>query len=146
VKDCYQANKLVKGKLKLGGKTVDLGKITMPILNIFASADHLVPPAATKPLNDLVSSTDKTLYEFQGGHIGVFVGSRSQKELAPAISKWLIQRDAPAPVKAAPAAKPAPVATAKPAPAAKPASVAKPAPAAKPVVAKEVSKKPTKPE
>lgn len=103
VKDCYQGNKLVKGKLKLGGKTVDLGKITMPILNIYASADHLVPPAATKPFNDLVGSEDKTLYEFQGGHIGVFVGSRSQKELAPAIAKWLIQRDAPAPVKATPA-------------------------------------------
>jgi hypothetical protein len=87
------------------------------------------------------------LYEFQGGHIGVFVGSRSQKELAPAISKWLIQRDAPAPVKATPAPKkPAPVATAKATPAAKPTPVAKPAPAAKPVVAKEVSKKPTKPE
>lgn len=108
VKDCYQGNKLIKGKLKLGAKTVDLGKITMPILNIYASADHLVPPAATKPFNDLVGSEDKTLYEFQGGHIGVFVGSRSQKELAPAIAKWLIQRDASAtvkvtPVKAAPA-------------------------------------------
>ncbi len=99
VKDCYQGNKLIKGKLKLGGKTVDLGKITMPILNIYASADHLVPPAATKPFNDLVGTEDKTLYEFQGGHIGVFVGSRSQKELAPAISKWLVERDATAPVK-----------------------------------------------
>ena len=99
VKDCYQGNKLVKGELILDGKTVDLGKITMPILNIYASADHLVPPAATIPFNDLVGSEDKTLYAFQGGHIGVFVGSRSQKELAPAISTWLIQRDAPAVVK-----------------------------------------------
>ncbi len=134
VKDCYQGNKLVKGKLKLGGKSVDLSKITMPILNIYASADHLVPPAATKPFNDLVGSTDKTLYEFQGGHIGVFVGSRSQKELAPAISKWLTQRDAPAPVKATLAPK-------KVAP-----TTAKPAPVAKAVVAKVVSKKPIKPE
>lgn len=93
VKDCYQGNKLAKGELKLGGKTVDLANISVPILTIYASADHLVPPAATKPFNDLVSSTDKTLYEFPGGHIGVFVGSRSQKELAPAIAKWLVERD-----------------------------------------------------
>jgi polyhydroxyalkanoate synthase len=93
VKDCYQSNKLVKGELEIGGMRVDLKKITMPILNIYASADHLVPPAATKPLNDLVGSKDKTLYEFQGGHIGVFVGSRSQKELAPAIAQWLEARD-----------------------------------------------------
>jgi len=93
IKDCYQGNKLVKGELNIGGKTVDLRNITMPLLNIFASADHLVPPAATKPLNDLVGTEDKTLYEFKGGHIGVFVGSKSQKELAPAISQWLKQRD-----------------------------------------------------
>ena len=93
IKDCYQDNKLVKGELKLGDKTVDLGNITMPLLNIYASADHLVPPAATKPLNDHVGTEDKTLYEFKGGHIGVFVGGKSQKELAPAISKWLHERD-----------------------------------------------------
>lgn len=93
VKDCYQGNKLVKGKLKLGNKTVNLKNISMPVLNIYASADHLVPPAATKPLNDLVGTEDKTLYEFKGGHIGVFVGSRSQKELAPTIADWLTKRD-----------------------------------------------------
>lgn len=103
VKDCYQGNKLAKGELQLGGKTVDLGNISVPILNIYASADHLVPPAATIPFNDMVSSTDKTLYEFPGGHIGVFVGSRSQKELAPAIAKWLVERDVGSEKKPAPA-------------------------------------------
>ena len=150
VKDCYQGNKLVKGKLKLGNKTVDLGKITMPILNIYASADHLVPPAATKPFNDLVGSEDKTLYEFQGGHIGVFVGSRSQKELAPAISKWLIRRDALAPVKATPVkAAPAKV-TAKPAEqepvkaTLKPKVATKPAATKKTITTKVATNKPTK--
>jgi len=93
LKDCYQENKLVKGELKIGDRTVDLKDVTMPLLNIYASADHLVPPSSTKPFNDLVGSSDKSLYEFKGGHIGVFVGSRSQKELAPAISKWLHDRD-----------------------------------------------------
>jgi len=93
IKYCYQENRLAKGELTLGGQLVDLRNITMPLLNIYASADHLVPPAAIKPLNDLVGSQDKTLYEFKGGHIGVFVGSKSQKELAPAISKWLHDRD-----------------------------------------------------
>ena len=83
----------MKGELEIGGKRVNLKHISMPLLNIYASADHLVPPAATRPLNDLVGSEDKTLYEFQGGHIGVFVGGRSQKELAPAIAGWLKARD-----------------------------------------------------
>jgi polyhydroxyalkanoate synthase len=92
IKDCYQENKLVKGELRIGDRVVDLKNITMPLLNIYAAADHLVPPAATKPLNDLVGTADKTLYEFKGGHIGVFVGSKSQKELAPALSQWLHER------------------------------------------------------
>jgi polyhydroxyalkanoate synthase len=94
LKDLYQDNKLVKGELVVGDKKVDLKNITMPVLNIYASADHLVPPDTTRPLNDLVGSTDKSLYEFKGGHIGVFVGSKSQKELAPNLANWLRDRDA----------------------------------------------------
>jgi polyhydroxyalkanoate synthase len=105
IKDCYQENKLVKGELKVGDKMVNLGNITMPLLNIYASADHLVPPSATKPLNDLVGSTDKSLYEFKGGHIGVFVGSKSQKELAPAISQWLHERNGDASKRKTPESK-----------------------------------------
>jgi len=93
MKDLYQNNKLVKGELEVGGKKVNLKNLNAPLLNIYATEDHLVPPAATKPLNDLVGSTDKELYSFKGGHIGVFVGSRSQKELAPAVAAWLKKRD-----------------------------------------------------
>lgn len=93
LKDLYQGNKLAKGELVLGGKQVKLSNITMPLLNIYAAEDHLVPPAASIPLNDLVGTKDKELYKFPGGHIGVFVGGRSQKELSPAIHKFLSARD-----------------------------------------------------
>lgn len=93
MKDLYQQNKLVKGDLEVGGKKVNLKNLTCPLLNIYATEDHLVPPSATTPLNDLVGSTDKELYSFKGGHIGVFVGGKSQKELAPAVTEWLKKRD-----------------------------------------------------
>lgn len=92
LKDLYQENKLVRGELEIGGRRVDLKRITMPLLNIYATEDHLVPPASSLPLNDLVGSEDKTLYGFPGGHIGIYVSSRSQKELAPRVSEWLIER------------------------------------------------------
>ena len=95
MKDLYQDNKLVKGEFELGGRRVDLKNITMPLLNIYATEDHLVPPDSSIPLNDLVSSEDKTLYAFPGGHIGLYVSSRSQKELAPAVSEWLTSRCMP---------------------------------------------------
>ncbi|GAB4145642.1 MAG: class III poly(R)-hydroxyalkanoic acid synthase subunit PhaC [Bacteroidia bacterium] len=93
LKDLYQGNKLIKGELELDGTKVQLKNLTMPVLNIYAEEDHLVPPAATIPLNDHIGSKDHELYKFPGGHIGVFVGGRSQKELAPAVTKWLKQRD-----------------------------------------------------
>ncbi len=93
MKDLYQHNKLVKGELEVGGKKVNLKNLTAALLNIYATEDHLVPPAATIPLNDHVGSTDKELYSFKGGHIGVFVGGKSQKELAPAVVEWLKKRD-----------------------------------------------------
>lgn len=93
MKELYQANKLVKDELIVGGKKASLKNINCPLLNIYATEDHLVPPAATIPLNDNIGSKDKELYSFKGGHIGVFVGSKSQKELAPAIAEWLKKRD-----------------------------------------------------
>lgn len=93
IKDMYQQNKLIKGQFVLGGKKVDLKNINMPAMTIYAKDDHIVPPATTKPIDKLISSKDKELLEFPGGHIGVFVGSRSQKLLTPAVAKWLIDRD-----------------------------------------------------
>lgn len=92
LKDLHQQNKLVKGELEIGGRRVDLKRITIPLLNIYPTEDHLVPPASSISLNDLVGGEDKTLCGFPGGHIGIYVSSRSQKELAPMVSDWLIQR------------------------------------------------------
>ncbi|PAB58969.1 class III poly(R)-hydroxyalkanoic acid synthase subunit PhaC [Anaeromicrobium sediminis] len=93
VNDLYKGNKLVKGELKLGDKEVNLKNITMPLLNIYAEYDHLVPPSSSAALNDLVSSTDKELASFSVGHIGMYVSSKSQKEIAPKLANWLLERD-----------------------------------------------------
>ena len=93
MKDLYQDNKLIKGELIVGEHRVNLKQLTMPLLNIYATHDHLVPPAATIPLNYYIGSKDKTIYKFEGGHIGVFVGGKSQKELSPAVTTWLKERD-----------------------------------------------------
>ena len=93
MEDLYQHNKLIKGELRIGDEQVNLKNVTMPLLNIYAVHDHLVPPSATIPLNDYVGSKDKTIYKFEGGHIGVFVGGKSQKELSPAVTAWLKERD-----------------------------------------------------
>ncbi|MDI6733186.1 MAG: class III poly(R)-hydroxyalkanoic acid synthase subunit PhaC [Planctomycetota bacterium] len=92
LRDCYQKNLLVKNQLKIGDKVVNLKNITMPVLNIFAEYDHLVPPACSRNFTDYISSKDKEIASFLTGHIGIFVSSRSQKEICPKLSQWIIKR------------------------------------------------------
>jgi polyhydroxyalkanoate synthase len=54
-----------------------------------AEFDHLVPTDASKPLTEAVSSSDKETLVFPTGHTGIFVGSKSQKEVCPRIAEWL---------------------------------------------------------
>jgi polyhydroxyalkanoate synthase len=89
MRDTYIENKLVKGEMKIGDRFIDLKKITCPILNVFASRDHLVPPSASRPFASLVSSSDVETVEFQTGHIGIFTSHKSQTEYAPMIGNWL---------------------------------------------------------
>jgi polyhydroxyalkanoate synthase len=92
VRDFFRDNRLVRGTLEIAGRAVDARRIACPVLNIYASQDHIVPPSASKPLGELVGSRDYTPFEFQGGHIGIYV-SRSAQELLPrTIAAWLGSR------------------------------------------------------
>jgi polyhydroxyalkanoate synthase subunit PhaC len=92
IKDLWRDNKLIKGEFELGGHLVNLKNITMPFLNIYATEDNIIPNTSTKPVMKLIGSKDKEEYAFPGGHIGVFVGGKSQKELGPKVAQWVIDR------------------------------------------------------
>ncbi len=92
VKDFYQANKLIEGGLTIGSKAVSLKNIKAPVLNIFAEQDHLVPPNASRALRGRTGSDDYTELAFKGGHIGIYVSGRAQREVPSAIHDWLAKR------------------------------------------------------
>ncbi|SLM32336.1 Poly-beta-hydroxybutyrate polymerase (modular protein) [Desulfamplus magnetovallimortis] len=93
IRDCYQENKLIQSKLKVGDKLVDLKNITMPLLNIYGKFDHLVPPEACNKLVDAVASKDTEDICLNTGHIGIYVSSKCQEAFAPKIVQWLKDRD-----------------------------------------------------
>jgi len=92
IKQFYQDNGFVNGGIEIAGERVDLGFVDMPILNIYAEQDHLVPPDASRALKQLVGSRDYSELSFRGGHIGIYVSGRAQKEVPRAISDWLRAR------------------------------------------------------
>ncbi len=91
-KQFFQENRFVTGGAKVGGREVHLGLVDMPILNIFAEQDHLVPPDASRALKALAGTDDYTELSFRGGHIGIYVSGRAQKEVPQTIHEWLAKR------------------------------------------------------
>jgi poly[(R)-3-hydroxyalkanoate] polymerase subunit PhaC len=85
----YQENRLMRGTLELGGRVVDLKSIRQPLLNLYAKADHLVPPAACAVMSRYVGSTDYTACAIDTGHIGMYVSRKAREEIPERIISWL---------------------------------------------------------
>jgi polyhydroxyalkanoate synthase len=92
LKDLYQDNKLINNAFVINGRKVNLSDITMPVLNIFAKDDHIIPPATSRALGAKVGTKDYSELPLAGGHVGVFVGGKSQALLGSGIAKWLTER------------------------------------------------------
>ena len=92
IRQFYQRNGFVNGGITIGDNEVHLGLVEMPVLNIYAEQDHLVPPDASRALKGLVGTDDYTELSFRGGHIGIYVSGRAQKEVPQTIHDWLSQR------------------------------------------------------
>jgi polyhydroxyalkanoate synthase subunit PhaC len=93
LKDLYQQNLLIQGKMEVGDRRVDLKQVDMPLLNIYGRYDHLVPPESCDLLSRRVGSVDTEDICLDTGHVGIYVSSRFQKKLIPRIAAWLAQRD-----------------------------------------------------
>jgi polyhydroxyalkanoate synthase len=89
---CYQENRLAHNCLELAGRSIQLEALRMPMLNLIGARDHLVPPAASLALQSLVGSRDFTTLQLDLGHIGMYVSARAQREVPPAIARWLESR------------------------------------------------------
>ena len=88
----FQQNALVQGRLEIGGKAIDLSTLSMPILNVYAANDHLVPPASSTALAKFAGKCDYHEKRFEGGHIGLLVSRDAQQTVLPEIGQWLSDR------------------------------------------------------
>jgi poly[(R)-3-hydroxyalkanoate] polymerase subunit PhaC len=88
----YQQNRLIKNSLRLAGQRVQLNTLSMPILNVVAQHDHLVPDSSAMVLEQYVASEDYTSLVLSCGHIGMFISERSRRQLTLGITDWLTCR------------------------------------------------------
>jgi polyhydroxyalkanoate synthase len=101
----YQENGFVAGTLCLGGRAVRLRDIRMPVLNLYARQDHIVPPAACAALGKYVGSTDYSDLAVATGHIGMYVSRAAREEIPARITGWLSEHERGAPRRARRAAR-----------------------------------------
>jgi polyhydroxyalkanoate synthase subunit PhaC len=92
IRDCYQENLLCQNKMEVGGRLVDLKRITSALLIIAAAKDHICPADSATLLQDLVSSADKETIILPSGHVGIVSGGVASKFLWPALGDWLVAR------------------------------------------------------
>lgn len=87
--DLYHENRLVRGCFRVAGEPVDLAAIACPVLNIFGTLDHIIPPPCSRALGQVPGARDYQELEVPTGHVGVFVSERARDIVAPAIVRWL---------------------------------------------------------
>jgi len=88
--DFYVNNSFMKKEYALGNEKLSWSAIQMPLLNVYALDDHLVPASAAIALRQVVESNPH--YEelsIPAGHIGLFVGRKSAETLPVQIKEWL---------------------------------------------------------
>lgn len=84
---CFHENRLIEGRLEIGGRRVQLERITAPTLLVTGGSDHLVPPETSEPLAQRLLAAE--VMRFPSGHIGLSVSSAAHKTLWPAACDWL---------------------------------------------------------
>lgn len=89
IKDFYQKNKLIQGEIYLDNQQIDLKELKIPILNIMAEQDEIVPVSATRVLKKYIGSEKYTEVFFPSGHIGIYVSEKVGKAMPTAIARWI---------------------------------------------------------
>lgn len=85
----FHENRLVSGPLQLAGSPVDIAGIRQPVLNVYATRDHIVPPSAARALGDLLPDAPYAELAVEAGHIGIYVSRKASTQVPRRIANWL---------------------------------------------------------
>ena len=98
----HRADPFAEGGAMLDDDRYDPSGLTLPLLNVYARDDGIVPPGASVRLGTLApaarlsshvrlsSHARHSIREFPGGHFDLFTGHRARTELLPDVAAWLI--------------------------------------------------------
>lgn len=88
----FKENRLVKGTFVALGKTISLKEITIPVYMLGGEADDITPPEQVFKAEHYLGTPKNEMARklVPGGHIGLFMGSKTLKTAWPEISQWIL--------------------------------------------------------
>lgn len=89
----YKENALLQGRFLIDNQKIDLRSITMPVLNVMASEDHIVPPRASRVLGSQLPFAAVSQRTLPAGHIGIYLSQKTCKRLPKLIAVWLKKKE-----------------------------------------------------
>lgn len=89
-----RSNALATGVVELGGRSIELARIDVPVLVVAGLGDTLAPTGAVSHLVDLLTgSPDVQLVQAPGGHLGVLTGRAARRTSWPAMEGFYGRHD-----------------------------------------------------
>ncbi|MGO9008027.1 MAG: alpha/beta fold hydrolase [Beijerinckiaceae bacterium] len=91
----YRENRLCRGTLSIGGRTLGPTSLQIPTLAIVNTGDEIAPLASIAPFIDKIENTDTRIIEYPGEvgvvlqHLGMLVGREAFARIWPQIISWL---------------------------------------------------------
>lgn len=91
----YREDRLVSGRLEIGGRRVSLGRLRAPVLAVTNPAGHVVPPESISAgLEALPARLSRRVLRYEGErgialqHLGPLIGPEAHRLLWPEILDW----------------------------------------------------------
>ncbi len=83
----FHGNELIDGRLVVAGRRADLANITCPLFLLAGARDHITPPPQLFAAAGAVGtpSSEIVLRTAEGGHLGLFTGSRALEDDWPVL-------------------------------------------------------------
>ena len=92
VRDALPGANLLEGRMRVGGRRVELANIDCPVLAIAGERDGLVPARCTAALAQRVGGGAAVNLVFPAGHLGLMLSLSAHETLWPEVGAWLQSR------------------------------------------------------
>jgi polyhydroxyalkanoate synthase len=92
VEELVRRNVLMTGRIRLGGRVIELERARGNVLNAFAERDNVVPVAAVEPNSRLVGDPRRRdELRLPGGHVTFSAGRHAFGHTLPALAGWIAE-------------------------------------------------------